>query len=101
MTNKLKQFLETATLAEVAACAREARTTVRYLHYLAGGYGGGRVPSVTIAVGIEKATKQMARDNKRRTPVVTCDDIARLAPAAVAPSSNSSVRVPNSAFAIR
>jgi len=92
MTNKLKQFLDTATLAEVAACAREAGTTVRYVQYIAGGYGGGRAPSVTIAVGIEKATRQMARDNKGRTPVVTCDDIARLAPTTVGFTSNASAK---------
>lgn len=77
-TNKLLEFLETASTAELSQCARAADTTVTYLEHLAKQYGGGRKPNVTLALGIDTATREIRKANRGRTPHVTVQDIGAI-----------------------
>lgn len=76
--NPLLEFLERATPDEIALCARVADTNPTYLSHLAKQYGGGRKPNVMLALGVDKATKQISKDNNGRTPHVSVNDIGAL-----------------------
>jgi hypothetical protein len=75
--NKLLHFLDAASREEVSVCARSAGTTPAYLFQLARQYGPGRKPGVLLALGIERATAELSRQNPA-LPAVTVQDIGVL-----------------------
>ena len=76
-TTKLSEFLRAATADERETCAAKAGTTVSYLYQLAGLHRTN--PGVQIALGIERATSEMATSTDGRVPVVTAEDLAQMA----------------------
>jgi AraC-like DNA-binding protein len=75
--NKLEEFISSATEEELDQCARVAGTSSTYLYHLAKQYRNSK-PSVVLALGVDRATKEIRKLNKGRTPHVTVQDIGSI-----------------------
>lgn len=72
----LLALLRECSADERESLAAQAGTTVNYLYSLAGCHRG--TPNATLAVGIEDASKDMNRQTKGRTRVVTVRELATM-----------------------